>query len=200
MPTPTGHVMLSPSTSHRWLVCTPSAKLESYEPGISSKYAEEGTEAHALAELKLSYMLGKISPEEYDTKFEYFRMTSKFYDEVFNDYVNSYCQEVMTIVKEDYKDFSEVEKAIAAVVKGLDITKQEEVDGYAKAIEEAISKLEVKEAEATEEDKKHNTGKEETKGNEVTKTGYDTNVMIYVVAFVLAISLGIILFVRRKKE
>ena len=102
--------------------------------------------------------------------------------------------------KEDYKDFSEVEKAIASVVKGLDITKQEEVDGYAKAIEEAISKLEVKEAEATEEDKKHNTDKEETKGNEVTKTGDDTNVMIYVVAFVLAISLGIILFVRRKKE
>ena len=106
MPTPTGHVMLSPSTSHRWLICTPSAKLESYEPGISSKYAEEGTEAHALAELKLSYMLGKISPEEYDTKFEYFKMTSKFYDEVFNDYVNSYCQEVMTIVKEDYKDLN----------------------------------------------------------------------------------------------
>ena len=102
--------------------------------------------------------------------------------------------------KEDYKDFSEVEKAIAAVVKGLDITKQEEVDGYAKAIEEAISKLEVKEAEATEGDKKDNTDKEETKGNEVTKTGDDTNVMIYVVAFVLAISLGIILFVRRKKE
>lgn len=106
MPTPTGHVMLSPSASHRWLICTPSAKLESYEPGISSKYAEEGTEAHALAELKLSYMLGKISPEEYDTKFEYFKMTSKYYDEVFNDYVNSYCQEVMTIVKEDYKDLN----------------------------------------------------------------------------------------------
>ena len=73
-------------------------------------------------------------------------------------------------------------------------------DGDAKSIEEAISKLEVKEAEATEGDKKDNIDKEETKGNEVTKTGDDTNVMIYVVAFVLAISLGIILFVRRKKE
>lgn len=103
MPTPTGHVMLSPSSSHRWLICTPSAKLESYEPGSISKYAEEGTEAHALAELKLSYMLGKISPDEYDTKFEYFKLTSKYYDEVFNEFVNNYCQEVMTIVKEDYK-------------------------------------------------------------------------------------------------
>ena len=59
MSTPTGHALLSPSSSHRWLICTPSAMLESVEPGISSIYAEEGTEAHALAELKLSYMLEK---------------------------------------------------------------------------------------------------------------------------------------------
>lgn len=103
MPTPAAHVLLSPSSSHRWLVCTPSAKLESIEPSFTSVYAEEGTEAHALAELKLSYMLGKISPDEYDTKFEYFKLTSKYYNEVFNEFVNNYCTEVMTIVKEDYK-------------------------------------------------------------------------------------------------
>lgn len=103
MPTPAAHVLLSPSSSHRWLVCTPSAKLESIEPSFISVYAEEGTEAHALAELKLSYMLGKISPDEYDTKFEYFKLTSKYYDEVFNEFVNKYCTEVMTIAKEDYK-------------------------------------------------------------------------------------------------
>ena len=104
MPTPTGHAMLSPSSSHRWLECTPSAVLESYEPNVPSKYAEEGTEAHALAEIKLSYMLGHISVEEYDTKFDYFKMTSKYYDQTFNEYVNAYCQEVMTIIKEDYKN------------------------------------------------------------------------------------------------
>lgn len=104
MPTPTGHAMLSPSSSHRWLECTPSAMLESYEPNIPSKYAEEGTEAHALAELKLSYMLGHISADVYETKFEHFRMTSKYYDSTFNEYINAYCQEVMTIVKEDYKN------------------------------------------------------------------------------------------------
>lgn len=103
MPTPTGHAMLSPSSSHRWLECTPSALLESYEPNVPSKYAKEGTEAHALAELKLSYMLGHITADVYDTKFEHFRMTSEYYDSTFNEYVNAYCQEVMTIVKEDYK-------------------------------------------------------------------------------------------------
>ena len=103
MPTPTGHALLSPSSSSRWLKCTPSALLESYEPGSTSKYAEEGTEAHALAEIKLSYMLGHINADEYDTKFEHFKMTSKYYDSTFNEYVNAYCQEVMTIVTEDYK-------------------------------------------------------------------------------------------------
>lgn len=103
MPTPTGHAFLSPSSSHRWLVCTPSAMLESSEPSVHSIYAEEGTEAHALAELKLSYMLGQIDDKEYETRFENFRLTSKFYNQEFNEYVNNYCQEVMTIVKEDYK-------------------------------------------------------------------------------------------------
>ncbi|MGN1181642.1 MAG: family 20 glycosylhydrolase, partial [Faecalibacillus sp.] len=54
--------------------------------------------------------------------------------------------------KDDYKDFSTVEKAIANVQRGLDITKQEEVDSYAKAIEEAIAKLVLKEADYTKVD------------------------------------------------
>ena len=41
--------------------------------------------------------------------------------------------------KADYKDFSAVEKAIEAVKRDLDITKQEEVDAMAKAIEDAIA-------------------------------------------------------------
>lgn len=105
MPTPTGHALLSPSSSHRWLICTPSAMLESSEPSTYSPYAEEGTEAHALAELKLSYMLGQINDTEYATKFDHFRLNSKFYNYEFNDYVNDYCQEVMTIIKEDYKGY-----------------------------------------------------------------------------------------------
>ena len=47
-------------------------------------------------------MLGHISPELYETKFEHFRLTSKYNTE-FNEYVNDYCSEVMTIITEDYK-------------------------------------------------------------------------------------------------
>ncbi len=44
--------------------------------------------------------------------------------------------------KDDYKDFSGVEAAIAAVVRGKNITEQAEVDAMAKAIEDAIANLE----------------------------------------------------------
>ena len=48
--------------------------------------------------------------------------------------------------KDDYKDFSGVEAAVKAVVRGKNITEQSEVDKMAKAIEDAISALEKKPA------------------------------------------------------
>ena len=48
--------------------------------------------------------------------------------------------------KDDYKDFSGVEAAINAVVRGKNITEQSEVDKMAKAIEDAIAALEKKPA------------------------------------------------------
>ncbi len=48
--------------------------------------------------------------------------------------------------KDDYKDFSGVEAAVKAVVRGKNITEQSEVDKMAKAIEDAIAALEKKPA------------------------------------------------------
>ena len=48
--------------------------------------------------------------------------------------------------KDDYKDFSGVETAVEAVVRGKNITEQSEVDKMAKAIEDAIAALEKKPA------------------------------------------------------
>ena len=48
--------------------------------------------------------------------------------------------------KNDYKDFSGVEAAVKAVVRGKNITEQSEVDKMAKAIEDAIAALEKKSA------------------------------------------------------
>ena len=54
--------------------------------------------------------------------------------------------------KDDYKDFSTVESAINAVVRGKNITEQSEVDAMAKAIEDAIAALQYKDADYTKVD------------------------------------------------
>ena len=47
------HALLSASGAHRWLYCTPSARLEEGFPDTTSEAAAEGTLAHELAELKV---------------------------------------------------------------------------------------------------------------------------------------------------
>ena len=54
--------------------------------------------------------------------------------------------------KDDYKDFSGVEAAVNAVVRGKNITEQSEVDAMAKAIEDAIADLQYKGADYTKVD------------------------------------------------
>ena len=54
--------------------------------------------------------------------------------------------------KDDYKDFSAVETAVNAVVRGKNITEQGEVDAMAKAIEDAIAALQYKDADYTKVD------------------------------------------------
>lgn len=48
------HALLSASSAKKWLYCTPSAVLEDSIPEERSGYAEEGTLAHSICELKLS--------------------------------------------------------------------------------------------------------------------------------------------------
>jgi len=46
-----GHALLSPSSAHRWLVCTPSARIEAEQPDRPSEAAAEGTLAHSISEI-----------------------------------------------------------------------------------------------------------------------------------------------------
>ena len=59
---------------------------------------------------------------------------------------------VNALNKDNYKDFSGVEAAVNAVVRGKNITEQSEVDKMEKAIENAISALQYKEADYTNVD------------------------------------------------
>ena len=71
-----------------------------------------------------------------------------------------------TLKKDDYKDFSAVEAAINAVVRGKNITEQSEVDAMAKAIEDAIAALQYKDADYTKVDEAI------TKANALNKDEY----------------------------
>ena len=50
---PSKHAVLSASSSHRWLNCNPSARLELEFEDRETEAAAEGTVAHALCEHKL---------------------------------------------------------------------------------------------------------------------------------------------------
>ncbi len=58
---PLKHAVLSASSSHRWLNCTPSAMLEKSFENKGSEAAAEGTAAHELCEHKLKKALKKRS-------------------------------------------------------------------------------------------------------------------------------------------
>lgn len=55
------HSVLAPSSAHRWLVCTPSARLEEHIKS-SSTYAEEGSLAHSMAETALKFNTSADNP------------------------------------------------------------------------------------------------------------------------------------------
>ncbi len=51
------HAILSASSSHRWLHCLPSARLELEFENTNGEAAKEGTAAHDLCEHKLKKAL-----------------------------------------------------------------------------------------------------------------------------------------------
>lgn len=65
---PDQHAVLSASGAHRWLECTPSARLEELFKPTTSDYAEEGTVAHKVAEIAALYQTEQITQEQYNER------------------------------------------------------------------------------------------------------------------------------------
>lgn len=83
------HAILSASAAHRWINCTPSARLELQYPDEQSPYAEEGTIAHALAEIRLRQALGEeVQLPERITQ-------SQWYGPAMEDHIGTYVTLVM---------------------------------------------------------------------------------------------------------
>lgn len=77
------HAVLSASSSHKWLVCPPSARLEEKFQNKTSEYMAEGTLAHEIAEFKVkSYFLEPISKATYTRRLNKFTKEEMFNQEM----------------------------------------------------------------------------------------------------------------------
>ena len=104
------HAFLSPSSSHRWLNCTPSASLESEFENKTSQAAEEGTAAHAWCEHKLKKAFRRRSKRpvsSYDSD-EMQEHTDAYVDFVLEqfDIAKQSCKDSLVLI-EQHVDFSE---------------------------------------------------------------------------------------------
>lgn len=85
---PRKHAVLSASSSHRWLNCTPSARLELEFEDRETEAAAEGTAAHALCEHKLRRALKRQSKKP----------ISRFDSDEMDAYTDSYVQFVLETI------------------------------------------------------------------------------------------------------
>lgn len=82
------HATLSPSGAHRWGSCTASALLEAQFPNVSSPYAEEGTLAHELCEIKVNAYFTPTGKRALERQIEGLKEHSMWSDEMI------YCSDV----------------------------------------------------------------------------------------------------------
>lgn len=135
-PSITGHV-----GSGSW---SDAEKFNAYMHGVSSNYSDAqsyknlGTRAENSA-----YYMGAKSSKEATAIFDSViaKLLSMTYAGADYTDVDAAIKRANSLNKDNYKDFTEVEKAINAVVTGKNITQQDEVDAMAKAINDAIGAL-----------------------------------------------------------
>ena len=103
------HSLLSPSGAHRWLNCTPSARLEQEFVDTESLAAREGTAAHALCEHKLKKALhirSKRPRSDFDSD-EMEECSDDYVDFVMEQYqtIKEHCKDPILLI-EQHLDFS----------------------------------------------------------------------------------------------
>jgi len=92
------HALLSASGSHRWLHCTPSARLEETLPDTESEAAKKGTLAHEISELKLrKYFLEPMGPQKFAAAMRKFK-ANPLYEAEMDKTTDTYLEYLQKVV------------------------------------------------------------------------------------------------------
>ena len=109
------HAILSASGASRWMNCNPSARLEETMENTSSEYAEEGTLAHALAELKLRKYFTEtgMAKKAYTTEFNKLKKHRLWQTEI-DSYTDEYVDHIKAIAMSfNTSPYIEIEKTVS---------------------------------------------------------------------------------------
>ncbi len=106
------HALLSASGASRWMNCNPSARLEDMFPDCSSEYAEEGTLAHEISELKLTKYLKTMSLRTFNNKMKKLKSHKPYKPEMEN-YTDVYVDNIKELLMSfDKPGTAEIEKKV----------------------------------------------------------------------------------------
>jgi len=108
------HAKLSPSSAKRWITCTPSVALEATLPEDTAPktYAEEGTAAHTLAEIKLKGVFGKVAMKAAKANATKFKRKNEWYSLDFERHVDEYVAQVSEIAAEYGAPYVDLEQRV----------------------------------------------------------------------------------------
>lgn len=97
------HAILSASSAHRWINCPPSVKLCESLPNGTSVYAEEGSLAHEICELKVrKNLIEPMTQKTYNSKLkklmkhELFQNEMLGYTDVYLEYIEKLVHQCIT--------------------------------------------------------------------------------------------------------
>lgn len=91
------HAVLSASSAHKWIICPPSVRLEEQFEDKTSDYAEEGTLAHAVAELKArNYFLETMTKRKFNSEMKKLEQNERYSEEMqgYTDIYLDYLKEI----------------------------------------------------------------------------------------------------------
>lgn len=107
------HSVLSASAAERWLNCPPSVRLTENMPETTSPYAEEGTLAHELAELKVRKKFEAMAKSKYTKAYDAIKSNSLFTGEM-DSCTDDYLEYILTVAHryDKVKPYVVVEKRL----------------------------------------------------------------------------------------